>query len=119
MARIKIDENLPSEAAELLARRGHDAMTVIEQHMGGRDDIAISKVCRSEDRTLVTFDRGFGDPRRHPTGGTPGIIVLRPPSQDAATVLDLLRQFASLLDERSPRSALWIVEPNRVRIRGG
>ena len=34
--RFKIDENLPVEAAELLRQAGHDAVTVLEQHLGGR-----------------------------------------------------------------------------------
>jgi hypothetical protein len=35
MLKFKVDENLPTEAAELLASVGHDAMTVRDQHIVG------------------------------------------------------------------------------------
>ena len=119
MARFKIDENLPNEAATILAEAGHDAMTVHEQGLSGRDDLAIGEVCRSEDRAILTLDRGFGDPRRHATTGTAGIIVLRTYNQDGPHVLDLVRVLVRLLTDRSPRAALWILDPDRLRIRGG
>lgn len=33
--RFKVDENLPIEVAEMLRQAGHDAATVLEQHLGG------------------------------------------------------------------------------------
>ena len=36
--RFKLDENLPVEAAEFLRSAGHDARTVLEQGMGGRQN---------------------------------------------------------------------------------
>jgi hypothetical protein len=33
--RFKVDENLPTEVAELLTNAGHDAITVPEQRPGG------------------------------------------------------------------------------------
>jgi len=35
MLKFKVDENLPTEAAELLAGAGHDAVTVRDQRMVG------------------------------------------------------------------------------------
>ena len=36
--KFKIDQNLPIEAADLLAAAGHDAMTVYERSLGGAPD---------------------------------------------------------------------------------
>lgn len=36
--KFKIDENLPVEVAELLRQAEHDAVTVLEQHLGGKAD---------------------------------------------------------------------------------
>jgi hypothetical protein len=36
--RFKIDENLPIDAAELLAAAGHDAHTVLQEGLGGNPD---------------------------------------------------------------------------------
>ena len=94
-------------------------MTVKEQGLGGSDDALLAEVCRSEGRVVVTLDRGFGDPRRHPTQGTPGIVVLRPQTQDATSILRLVDLLSRLLDERSPANSLWILDRKCVRIRGG
>jgi predicted nuclease of predicted toxin-antitoxin system len=117
MTHLKIDENLPAKAATLLVDAGHDAMTVNEQGLGGSDDATIGRVCHAEGRAIVTLDRGFGDPRRHPTAGTPGIVVLRPRSQDAPAVLHLVGVLSHLLQDRSVKNALWILGPDQLRTR--
>ena len=45
MLKFKVDENLPTEAAELLANAGHDAMTVNDQGMVGQPDADVAAVC--------------------------------------------------------------------------
>jgi predicted nuclease of predicted toxin-antitoxin system len=117
VARFKVDENLPAAAADLLRAAGHDAMTVLEQGLGGRDDVEIHGICRTEGRAVLTLDRGFGDPRRHPTAGGPGVIVLRPQSQDREVSLDLIKLLVTRLDQLQLEGSLWIVEPGRIRMR--
>lgn len=119
MARFKVDENLPATVADELRAAGHDAMTVLQQGLGGRDDLEVHRVCRSEGRTILTLDRGFGDPRRHPTAGGPGVIVLRPSAQDRDVTLGLVRVLISRLDRDPLDGALWIVDSSRIRIRRG
>ena len=48
MIAFKIDENLPIEVRELLRRGGFDALTVVDQNLGGRPDTDVAAVCRSE-----------------------------------------------------------------------
>jgi len=36
--KFKIDENLPVEVAELLRQSGYDALTVLDQQLGGEAD---------------------------------------------------------------------------------
>ena len=117
MARFKVDENLPGAAAQVLREAGHDAATVLDQDLQGSADDVISEACRREQRILLTLDRGYGDPRRHPTAGTEGIIVLRMPSQDRDAALALVRRVVAALEEHRIDEALWIVEPHRIRIR--
>ena len=52
--RFKVDENLPLAVAQRLRDAGHDAITVVEQHMAGTKDAALAGVCRNEQRCLVT-----------------------------------------------------------------
>jgi predicted nuclease of predicted toxin-antitoxin system len=117
VARFKLDENLPAAAEALLRDAGHDVATVIQEELSGASDLDVHAAARAERRTVVTLDRGFGDPRRHPTAGTPGVVVLRPPSQDATSILSLLQVLVPLFEEHELDGALWVVEPHRVRIR--
>ena len=48
MPKFKVDENLPTEAAELLASAGYDAVTVGDQRMVGQPDTNVAAVCRRE-----------------------------------------------------------------------
>ena len=117
MARFKLDEHLPAAAEALLQEAGHDVATVIQEELSGSSDLDVHAAARAERRTVVTLDRGFGDPRRHPTAGTAGVVVLRVPSQDANSILGLLRLLVPLFEEQVLDGALWVVEPHRVRIR--
>lgn len=116
--KFKIDENRPRELAETLASAGHDALTIEDQGLSGRDDETISEVCRVEGRTVVTFDLGFADLRRHPSGDGPGTIILRLRRQDTPTVLNTAASLIALLATEPLHGRLWIVEESGVRIRG-
>ena len=115
--RFKVDENLPGELAQLLRDTGWDALTVVDEQLSGTDDELIRKVCSSEDRTLLTFDRGFGDIRTLSPEGTPGFIVFRLRSQEKPHVLHIAEQVITLLRTRRCDGELWIVEETRIRIR--
>lgn len=117
--KFKIDQNLPIEAADLLTAAGHDAMTVYQQSLGGVPDERIVEVCKHEDRILITADLDLSDIRRYPPSQAPGYIVLRLPRQGKQAVLDLLVKVIPMLALRPINGRLWIVEPERLRIRGG
>ena len=114
--RFKFDENLPGEMAVLFAEAGHDAVTVIDQQMGGEKDQDIADVCLSEGRALVTLDLDFSDIRVYPPERYPGIVVLRVSSQLRE---DLLEDGVRLLENLTStlQGQLWIVEDSRIRIR--
>ena len=59
--RFKVDESLHLEVAELLRRQGHDALTVFDQGLRGRDDREIANICRSENRVLFSLDLDFSN----------------------------------------------------------
>ena len=59
--RFKLDENLPIEASSMLREAGHDALTVLDQKMGGKADNEIIHVCSQEQRALITLDLDFAD----------------------------------------------------------
>ena len=116
--RFKVDENLPIEVAEVLQAAGHDATTVNEEGIGGAHDPDIAKVLRRENRAIVTLDVGFADIRLYPPHEYPGIVVFRLPRQDKPLVLRICQRLVGPLTREPLAGRLWIVEVDRIRVRG-
>lgn len=116
--RFKIDENLPLEVATLLRQARHDALTVVEQDLGGSADPDLANICQREHRALVTLDTGFGDIRAYPPEQFSGLIVLRLRQQDKPHVLRILSLLISKLSIEPLEKHLWIVDEESIRIRG-
>jgi len=115
--KFKVDENLPASIVSILAEKGHDVMSVLEQSLAGTSDKNLVTICQKEDRILVSFDKGFCDIRTYASGTHPGMIVLRLTNQATPNVESAVRKVVQLLEEEDPKGHLWIVEENRVRIR--
>ncbi len=75
--RVKLDENLHTSLAAIVADHGHDVETVADEHLLGADDPSVLTSAIKEGRLVITADRGFGDIRRYPPGSHPGVLVLR------------------------------------------
>lgn len=88
--RIKVDEELPIEVARRLNDAGHDALSVLDQKMGGASEEAIAGICRGESRILITLDGCFSDIRAYPPKENPGFIVFRLRRMNKAFVLDMV-----------------------------
>ncbi len=117
MLKFKVDENLPIEAAELLAEAEYDALTVHDQQMVGESDTNLAQVCRREGRAIVTLDLDFSDIRTYPPSDYAEIIVLRPARHDKRHVLSVLRRLLPILKDEPLSSRLWIVDETSVRVR--
>jgi predicted nuclease of predicted toxin-antitoxin system len=61
---FQLDENMPSDVADLLGAAGHDAATASDQRLLGRGDDSVAARCRSQGRLLITHDLDFADVRR-------------------------------------------------------
>ncbi|MEM6648512.1 MAG: DUF5615 family PIN-like protein [Bacteroidota bacterium] len=114
---FKLDENLPVDAARLLREAGHDAVTVLDQAMGGTPDPNIAAVCVAEGRALVTRDTDFANIRACRPAEHAGILVLRLKRQDKPHVLAVLRRVMPLFESEPLHGHLWIVDEDRIRIR--
>jgi len=115
--KFKLDENLRQECAAVFRHAGLPADTVAEENLSGADDSALFERCKREDRILIILDLDFSDVREYAPGSHPGVIVLRPSSQEKQQLIALSARLANLMSERSPAKQLWIVDERRVRIR--
>ncbi|MBO3464449.1 DUF5615 family PIN-like protein [Aetokthonos hydrillicola Thurmond2011] len=116
--KFKIDENLPVELADLLQEAGYDAMTVNQQKLSGEKDPIILDICQQEGRVLVTLDLDFADIRTYPPHLFLGIMVLRVARQDKPYLISVFKKAIRLLPQEAVIHRLWIIEENRIRIRG-
>ena len=66
----------------------------------------------------MTLDRRFGDVRRHPPGSHAGIVVLRLPDQSVTAIERTVVRLGRHLVQQDISGRLWIVDENRIRIRG-
>lgn len=115
--RLKIDENLPPGLADLLRQFGHDAVSVLEQHMGGAPDPEIARICQEERRAILTLDTDFLDTKEYPPDQYWGIVVLRLRRQGILQILDTFDHLVSYLGDTSLGGKLCVVTESGVRVR--
>jgi predicted nuclease of predicted toxin-antitoxin system len=78
MSRFLADENVPGDAVHAVRSHGYDIAWVHELSPSASDDVVLQSAER-EDRTLVTFDKDFGELAfRLRRGAAAGVILLRP-----------------------------------------
>lgn len=117
MLKFKVDENMPVEVAALLIQSGHDALTVLDQQMGGLPDPDVAGICRNEGRAVLTLDLDFADIRTYPPADYAGIVVLRLARLDKLRILSAVKRLLSTLDQEPLVGKLWIADETTVRIR--
>ncbi|MEE4357408.1 MAG: DUF5615 family PIN-like protein [Desulfococcaceae bacterium] len=115
--KFKIDENLPTDIAQMLIEAGYDAITVEQQNLSGNSDATIAEVCMQENRIIVTLDTDFGDIRTYPPKDYAGIIVLRLKQQDKFYVIKVFSRIMRLFSKHGTENRLWIVGEDGIRIR--
>jgi predicted nuclease of predicted toxin-antitoxin system len=115
VTKLKLDENLPRDALLVLQAAGYDALSVFDQRLGGVVDQVLFDVCRAEGRTIVTLDLDFSNVRVFNPTGHPGVIVLRPHSQDVVSIVALVKRMLVALASEPIAGTLWIVEDDRIR----
>ncbi len=108
---------MPRAARERFESRGWDVHDVHEEGLAAALDSPIQEACEREKRILVTLDTDFADTRRYDPGRSPGVIVLRPPSQSVKAIIACLDGAIRALGSERIEGALWIVEAERLRIR--
>jgi predicted nuclease of predicted toxin-antitoxin system len=116
--KFKIDENLPIEVAEIFRQAVYEAATVHDQNLVGENDHTLALVCQSERRALIILDTDFADIRSYPPGQYAGLVVLRLKQQDKGSVLKVVTRLIKALATEELERYLWIVDENRIRVRG-
>lgn len=115
--KLKLDENLGQQSAQILRRHGHDVATVHDQGLQSVADTGLIETCRRERRALVTLDLDFGNPLLFKPSQYEGIAVLRLPSKPSRIdLIDSLETLARGLHQDPIHRRLWIVQRGRIRV---
>lgn len=93
--RVNVDEDLPTDAVELLRSHCHEAESAIAEGMGGWKGLALWEAVQRVGRFLITADKGFGNILHYPPGTHHGVLLLRPDEDGVAPILVLLRSVLS------------------------
>jgi predicted nuclease of predicted toxin-antitoxin system len=116
-ARVKLDEDLPRQIADLLIAQNYDAATVVGQGWQGVPDDVLWPRVQNERRWLITADKGFADLRRHPPGSHAGVILLRAQEESRRAYLELAAIALERLKLDEIAGAVVVVTYRGVRIR--
>ncbi|MGC9971322.1 MAG: DUF5615 family PIN-like protein [Bryobacteraceae bacterium] len=115
--KFKLDENLGSRTAGIIAESGHDVETTAQEKLSGTSDARLFEVCIAERRCLISLDLDFADVLRFPPHNAPGIAVLRLPRVASPDLLTgLVRSLLAALQTASIDGQLWVVEAGRIRV---
>ena len=115
--RIKLDENLHTDVAAVLAASGHDVDTVADEGLLGADDASVSVAATTEERLIVTLDRGFGDIRLYPPGTHAGVLVLRLSNHSLPETKSALEDLVSEVDLDDLAGCVAVYRDGNLRIR--
>ena len=115
--RLKLDENITVAAKGPLVAFGHDVDTVADEQLTGRPDPDVLAAAVTDQRTLVTFDLGFGDPRTYPPRSHRGVILLRLHDQQPANVISVLQRLAEHHSLDDLAGCVVVVTEDLIRIR--
>ncbi len=93
--RIMVDENIPNITVRELAAMGHDVLDIRGTPKQGMFDDDLWALAQTQERIMVTTDKGFAEHRDEQHHGLL-VVRLRQPNEERihARVLAAFRQFA-------------------------
>ena len=84
--------------------------------MGAKDPILV-EVVASEDRILLTLDKGIANLQQYPAGQHSGVVLFRSVRSGRRGVLTFIRERLPNLLALDLRGRLTVVGPTRIRVR--
>ena len=99
--RFLVDENIFPKITLFLRESGHDVKSIQEEGLFRTTDDEIIRIAKNDNRTIITFDKHFGNTLKYPPANTAGIIHIRihPPLLE-----DILPAMDNLLKKYEPPS---------------
>lgn len=115
--KVKLDENLPLRLRDALRLLGHDADTVPDEGLGGRDDESVWRAAQAEGRFLVTQDLDFSDIDRFQPGTHAGVMLVRLREPSANVLLARITNAFQQDDAEHWRGCFVVLGERKLRVR--
>jgi predicted nuclease of predicted toxin-antitoxin system len=115
--KIELDENLPLTLAPHLRSLGHDADTVFDEGLAGRDDEQVWRAAQTEGRFLITQDLDFSDSRKFAPGTHHGLLLLRLRDPGRQALAAAIREIFASQDVAGWSSCFVVATERKIRIR--
>ena len=115
--KFKIDENLPVELATDLQLAGHDADTVLDEHLAGATDPVVVAAAQQEGRIVLTLDKGIANLTHHPMHTHAGVVLFRPGESGRLAVMNFIRSRLAELLSMELANRVTVVSERRIRVR--
>jgi uncharacterized protein (DUF433 family)/predicted nuclease of predicted toxin-antitoxin system len=115
--RLKVDEDLPRQIADMLNALGRAAVTVLGQGWSGVSDDVLWRRIQAEGRWLITADKGFANLRKYSPGDHAGVILLRSAEESRRDYLDLAATALERVDLDEIPGAVVVITRRGIRIR--
>lgn len=107
------DENLPHDIIVTLQREGIDIHSVAQISPGAEDEEVLSLAYKQK-RTLITFDKDFGEIIFKARKQSYGVVLLRVHPQTEEYILSVLRKVLAM--NISFQHSFCVVESYRIRV---
>ena len=113
--RFLANENFPGAAVAALIAAGHDVVWVRNAAPGTSDPDVLAWAARDE-RTLLTFDKDFGElARASALPSTCGVVLFRMPMLNPSDIGPRLSNLVMSRDDWAGHFS--VIEPGRIRMR--
>jgi predicted nuclease of predicted toxin-antitoxin system len=115
--RIKIDENIPARAANILRQFGHETDTVPQQGLTGQDDIRIWEAAQESGCFFITQDLDFSDIRQFAPGTHYGLMLVRLRSPGRNALVNRIQMLFQTESVENWKGCFVVITDHKLRVR--
>ena len=115
--KIKLDENLPARAVEILAAVGNDVDSVPQEGLAGQSDAHVWAAAQRSGRFFITQDLDFSDVRTFEPGRHHGLLVVRLSEPSRTALVARLRSIFESEDVSAWERCFVVVTQRKIRVR--
>jgi predicted nuclease of predicted toxin-antitoxin system len=114
--KIKMDENLGNRGKDIFKKNGFNVQTVYAEGLCSVSDTTLIKICKEENRVLISLDLDFANPLVFKPSLYSGIAVIRLSSKPTPEELyECVLLLANKLKNTDITGKLWIIQKKAIR----